>query len=605
VSGIDEPASGIWFNPNVALKPGITDVPLDAANDMMGCFVSGQHEFLVENICVEGNLNTGPQTLATDGYVTPALLPKYAAFAPGFAAFKATAGGTGTFVNCRSSRIKVGLLLDSEQGHITWRNCAFNGIFGVYCRKNSGDYYQEGGGLSGSWAGLVFGNTAWAGHYGGMEYSHMRVHVGFGPYGMYQVDDSPVDLTGLIVGGLTGCLYSTSWEEVGECAIQFLPMSLSQIALMTRAASAFAPDFDTAYRPQASLLPAAGAQQYWMKFGFLQGFNTIACAFDASAYATAANPAALFVNAISPGGFGGGVNLDAFSSIVYGLNDGSTGMPSGVIPKLNNAYIPMFRGTDEVYKGDFQLTRAVLPVANLIAPEQMTAALGVKNNLLNTNGGNWGTFQLDMTGNTLANWKAANEFVGFTFPRNFYEELGENPLIAKLSYAAGITTFGSVTIFMPAAITTVRFATLTFWMAAKNPAAGQTAKARYSIGDSSGHSAYDTSDYLDPPTIFRKVRCVCNVDSTGVYDHFGLEASGIDPTTGGMYIAGVMLSLDDVAPYNPHSGPTLSGTPFLDAQTSVTTVGAAGGATALPATPLGYVKVNINGKLVSLPYYNP
>lgn len=604
VSGVDMPSAGIWFNPAVALKPGITDVPNDPTNDLMGCFVSTQNGFLVENICVEGNLNTGPQTLATDGYVNPALLPKYSAFAAGFAAFKATAGGTGTFVNCTSARIKVGLLLDSEQGHITWKNCSFGGIFGVYCRKNSGDYYQEGGGLSGSWAGLVFGTTPWAGHNGGMEYSHLRVHVGFSPYGMWQVDDSPVDLTGQILGGLSGCLYSTSWEEVGEAAIEFLPLSLSEV-LMTRAATAFAPDFDTAYRPEASLLPAAGSQQYWMKFGIVAGIASIHCAFDASPYSTAANPAALFVNALSPSGFGvDGSTLDAFSSIVYAANDGNAGMPAGVIPKLNETYPALYRGTDKAYKGDLALRRNVLPIQNLLAnPETITAALGSVDNLIVANGGNWNPFQGHATGNVLSGWNSGSEFAGFTFPRGFYEELGSNPFIAKFSYATGFTSAGFFINFPAPPTELHRFISASFWIACKGPLAGQSASTRVYLGDNAGNNVYDTTVY-PAPLVWQRVRWVGNQNSTGTYNKFNASLNNL-ATTGAFYIAGLMVNWDELAPYNPNSGPTLIGPPFLDQQTSVTTVGAAGGATALPATPLGYVKVNINGKLVSMPYYNP
>jgi hypothetical protein len=38
--------------------------------------------------------------------------------------------------------------------------------------------------------------------------------------------------------------------------------------------------------------------------------------------------------------------------------------------------------------------------------------------------------------------------------------------------------------------------------------------------------------------------------------------------------------------------------------TTTTTVGAAGGATALPATPLGYIILQINGTNIKIPYYN-
>lgn len=43
----------------------------------------------------------------------------------------------------------------------------------------------------------------------------------------------------------------------------------------------------------------------------------------------------------------------------------------------------------------------------------------------------------------------------------------------------------------------------------------------------------------------------------------------------------------------------------LDGVDTATTVGAAGGATALPATPLGYFYATNNGVLVKIPFYNP
>lgn len=56
------------------------------------------------------------------------------------------------------------------------------------------------------------------------------------------------------------------------------------------------------------------------------------------------------------------------------------------------------------------------------------------------------------------------------------------------------------------------------------------------------------------------------------------------------------------------SGQTASGhNVFIvfDSVDTATTVGAAGGATALPATPLGYFYVTNNGVLVKIPFYNP
>ena len=38
--------------------------------------------------------------------------------------------------------------------------------------------------------------------------------------------------------------------------------------------------------------------------------------------------------------------------------------------------------------------------------------------------------------------------------------------------------------------------------------------------------------------------------------------------------------------------------------TTATTVGAAGGAAALPATPLGYININVGGTTAKIPYFN-
>ncbi len=54
-------------------------------------------------------------------------------------------------------------------------------------------------------------------------------------------------------------------------------------------------------------------------------------------------------------------------------------------------------------------------------------------------------------------------------------------------------------------------------------------------------------------------------------------------------------------PDGSHGTVTVTGLALND--TTQTTVGAAGGATALPATPTGYVPVTIDGTEYVLPYY--
>jgi hypothetical protein len=52
------------------------------------------------------------------------------------------------------------------------------------------------------------------------------------------------------------------------------------------------------------------------------------------------------------------------------------------------------------------------------------------------------------------------------------------------------------------------------------------------------------------------------------------------------------------------TGTTTVGTFNFSTTSTATTVGAAGGASALPATPLGYVIVKIGGTDRKIPYYN-
>lgn len=49
--------------------------------------------------------------------------------------------------------------------------------------------------------------------------------------------------------------------------------------------------------------------------------------------------------------------------------------------------------------------------------------------------------------------------------------------------------------------------------------------------------------------------------------------------------------------------PIVLGDLTLASPTTQTTVGAAGGASALPATPLGYVLINMGTVTVAMPYY--
>jgi hypothetical protein len=83
--------------------------------------------------------------------------------------------------------------------------------------------------------------------------------------------------------------------------------------------------------------------------------------------------------------------------------------------------------------------------------------------------------------------------------------------------------------------------------------------------------------------------------------------SGITATTGNITATtgDLIATAGTVSATNLTStGTTTVGTFNFSTTTTATTVGAAGGASALPATPLGYVIVKIAGTDVKIPYYN-
>lgn len=150
---------------------------------------------------------------------------KYAMFAVGYTAIEVAGAATPIFRNIQTSKCKVGLLLNSDKGHITSYDCNWAGLIGVYCKKNTEDYFFLGGGITGAFACVMLGTSLISNHYGGMSVTMIRVHLGFAPYGFYQVIDSDnYDSVGS-VSGLACYMLSTRFERCGEAAIKLLPKS--------------------------------------------------------------------------------------------------------------------------------------------------------------------------------------------------------------------------------------------------------------------------------------------------------------------------------------------------------------------------------------------
>ncbi|TCN00633.1 pectate lyase-like protein [Paenibacillus sp. BK033] len=201
--------------------------PIDTKTDLLPCIriENAGIDANFEDFGIYGQVAYNTANLAT--WVNKSLYDQsqYTMFAAGTAAIE-VAGGARPILRCVATRqVKVGLLLNSTDGHVTSYDCSWNGLIGMYCMRNSEDYFIQGGMVSGAFCGLMIGVKEHAGHYGGMAVTLQRVHMGYSPYGIYQVIDAASVPD--VVNGIYGTLESVRFEYVGEAAIKLLPASLS------------------------------------------------------------------------------------------------------------------------------------------------------------------------------------------------------------------------------------------------------------------------------------------------------------------------------------------------------------------------------------------
>lgn len=205
--------------------------PLDTSTDLLPCIRirNSGVKSVFEDFSVVGITQYSSRNLLK--WVNKDLFEQslYEMFEVGAAAIEIAGSATPIFRNITTSGVKVGQLLNSTNGHISSYDCSWNGLVGVYCRINSGDYFYQGGGISGSFSGVLLGTILTAGHRGGFNAFMDRVHLGFAPYAIYQCIDSGLNdyNSAPSVVGLSGIYMNTLFEQCGEAAIKLLTKSLT------------------------------------------------------------------------------------------------------------------------------------------------------------------------------------------------------------------------------------------------------------------------------------------------------------------------------------------------------------------------------------------
>ncbi|MBT2759840.1 glycoside hydrolase family 55 protein [Paenibacillus sp. ISL-20] len=238
--------------------------------DLKGAFRidKGGDSVVIENLSVIGDVNYTTSKLVEDGFIDKTMFDqsRYEMFAPGCVAFDVTGKSKPIFRNVRTRRIKIGLLLDTDTGHVSSYDCSWSGLIGVYCKKNAWDYFFQGGGINGNFCGVLLGNTLYTGYYGGIGVNMQRVHMGFSPYGFYQCIDNLTHYNqAQNVGGLIGIMQSVRFESTGEAAIKLLPKSKTDNLKIT--GFGIGVNFNNNYALPGNLIPSAERQKYCAYFG--------------------------------------------------------------------------------------------------------------------------------------------------------------------------------------------------------------------------------------------------------------------------------------------------------------------------------------------------
>lgn len=203
--------------------------PLDSSTDLLPCIRirNAGLNALFEDFSIFGLSQYNSRNLST--WINKNLFEQsmYNMFAIGTAAIEISGGAKPIFRNISTSRVKVGQLLNSINGHVSSYDCTWSGLIGVYCRVNSEDYFYQGGSITGAFCGIMLGTILTAGHRGGFNALIHRTHLGFSPYAIYQCIDSGLDdyKNAPSVMGLNGIYTSTQFEQCGEAAIKLLTKS--------------------------------------------------------------------------------------------------------------------------------------------------------------------------------------------------------------------------------------------------------------------------------------------------------------------------------------------------------------------------------------------
>lgn len=548
--------------------------------------ITGSHGTTVRNLYGTSNQPTIiAATLVSSGAIDPTKLPGYSAFKPGICFIKLAATAAPTFYNCAAdTTYKFGMYSLGGIGHVYNHGCHFRGWAGAwYIKVNSYDFKMTEGTIGGSFACVMFGNTAQAGEgTGGIDIRTEAVHLGFAPYGFYQVRDNEANPPATPLGLRWHAYGPTSKEQIGEAIVKTLPESiLNEI-------DDDAPYFSwgaAAYQLPDAIVAAGRKQRYAFDLGSTGVFRIKHPGAQTGSGSYAVSP-----NYIDPG--------NAPAAIAHFATLAAVGNNAPVdLESIGNSFIldaPLYSRDfrhgrlDQDYQRRSERARATefTPRTNLLLdPLQQTTGIGTTNNALTANGGSW---TISGTGSdkrlTIAD---AATFGGAAAIDNriLAEEFGSNPPLLQMLDNSGLNSLVAQIPFRNAPVALgIRTFSVSFWF--------KTASANFQprVAMSGGGFAY--SPTLVGNGKWQKVVLTGYLATDAAGD--GLTAFQIVRAAAGgnvpVYFTPPMICFDDIAPFSRWQMPAIKSNLMLDGFTVDTS----------DAT-WDYVTVNINGGARKIP----